>query len=95
MPKTGCLSVPRPLFGGLAAHETEYLLFFGYLVEINQPPEGQKVPVHGLSVQLQEQSGSGSVNVDAKAFNDFSDFVSAQPAVFKHFSSLSGDSLMV
>ena len=32
--------------------------------------------VHGLSVQLQEQSGSGSVNVDAKAFNDFSDFVS-------------------
>ena len=42
----------------------------------SQPPEGQKVPVHGLSVQLQEQSGSGSVNVDAKAFNDFSDFVS-------------------
>ena len=45
-------------------------------MEINQPPEGQKVPVHGFSVQLQEQSGSGSVNVDAKAFNNFSDFVS-------------------
>ena len=57
-------------------NHTEYLLFFGYLVEINQPPEGQKVPIHGFSVQLQEQSGSGSVNVDAKAFNDFSDFIS-------------------
>ena len=45
-------------------------------MEINQPSEGQKVPVYGFSVQLQEQSGSGSVNVDAKAFNDFSDFVS-------------------
>ena len=57
-------------------NHTEYLLFFGYLVEINQPSESQKVPIHGFSVQLQEQSGSGSVNVDAKAFNDFSDFTS-------------------
>ena len=87
MPKTGCLSVPRSLFRGagpptnpggakeafINLNHIEYLFFFGYLVEINQPPEGQKIPVHGFSVQLQKQSGSGSVNVDAKAFNDFSE----------------------
>ena len=64
-------------------------------MEINQPPEGQKIPVHGLSVQFQEQSGSGSVNVDAKAFNNFSSLVPTQLTVFKHFSSLSDTGLMV
>ena len=55
-------------------NHTEYLLLLGCLMEINQPPEGQKIPVHGLSVQLQVQRGSGSVNVDAKAFNNLSDY---------------------
>ena len=64
-------------------------------MEINQPPEGHKIPIHGLSVHLQEQSGFGGVDVDTKAFNNFSNFVSTQLTVFKHFSSLSGAILMV
>lgn len=64
------------------------------LVEINLLSEGQKIPVRGFSVQLQEESGFGGINTDAKACNDFSGFVSAQLAVFKHFSNLSDAILM-
>jgi len=52
-------------------------LLLGCLVSVNQRPECQKVPVHGLPVELQEQSSFGGINIDAKAFSNFSDFVAA------------------
>jgi hypothetical protein len=62
---------------------------------VNQEPESQEIPVDGLSVQLQEQRGFGRVNVDTKTFDNFSDFVATQFAIFKHVSRVSHGSLMV
>lgn len=52
------------------------LFFLRYLVAINELSKNQEISVNGLSVQLQQQSGFGSVNIDTKTFYNFSDFVS-------------------
>ena len=53
-------------------NHTNYLFFSKELMCMNQCPECQKIPIHGFSIALQEQSCFGRVNVDAKAFNNFS-----------------------
>jgi hypothetical protein len=43
---------------------------------------------------FRSRAGFGGVDINAKAFDNFSGFVSTQLAVFKHFSSLSDVILM-
>lgn len=76
-------------------NHTNSFFFLRYLVEINQLSKAQEVSVYSFSVQLQEQGVLCDIYVDATAFNFFSGFVSASLTVFEHFTSLSGDILMV
>ena len=52
-------------------------LLLGCLASVNQRPESQKIPIRGLPVELQEQGSLGGINIDAKAFSNFSNFISA------------------
>ena len=96
--ENGALEAPLDFCGGantLFNAGKTHVFLVRELMGVNQAPKRQKVPVHGLSVQLQEQGGFGRVNVDAKAFNQFSNFVSTQFAILKHISRLSHPILMV
>ncbi len=82
MPKTGCLSVPRPLFRKrghpanprdaqkifINLNHAEYLFLSRCLMEITQAPENQKVPVHGLFVSGAERCLAASMPIQKHWF---------------------------
>lgn len=49
----------------------------------NQPPEGQEVPIHVLSVQLEAQSSFGRVSIGVTSFKNVTDFLSTSLPVLQ------------